>query len=105
MTQAQIKELADDIRENPDKWLKAMEDNQERAKTMLYYLGLAMPIIAKTMATMENAEVFDSLTFTVDDLMEIQAKKILEQAENDRMQEMVEHRDSYSEMVKREIFK
>ena len=105
MIQAQIEELAKEIRQNPDRWLKACEDNPDLAKTQFYWLGLAMPIIANTMVTMANAEIFDNLQFSVDELLNTQAEKILEQAENDRMQAGIERREDYNEMVKREIFK
>ena len=105
MIQAQIKELAKDIRDNPDRFQTAMEDNPELARGMLFFLNLALPIIASTPINMENAEVFDNLLSAVKKLLLTQAGKILEQAENDRMQERVEHRDSYNEMVKREVFR
>ena len=105
MIQAQITELADDIRENPDRFLKALEDNPELGRRMLYFLNLALPIIADAPISMANAEIFDNLLSFTKELLETQAEKILEQAENDRMQAGVERRENYSEMVTREIFK
>ena len=104
MIQAQIETAAKEIRQNPDKWLKACEDNPDLAKAQFYWLGLAMPLIVNTVVTVENAAVFDNLDWVVNELLYTQAEKILERAENDRMQAGVERREDYNEMVKREIF-
>ena len=105
MIQAQIETVAKEICQNPDRWLKACEDNPDLAKAQFYWLGLAMPLIANTMVTVENAAVFDNLDWTVNELLYTQAEKILEQAENDRMQAGAERRKDYNEMVRGEVFK
>ena len=72
---------------------------------MLYFLNLALPIIADAPISMANAEIFDNLLSFTKELLETQAEKILEQAENDRLQAGVERREDYNEMVRGEIFK